>query len=260
MPMTSLLDRRQETYISLIVSPGLAGMCCRSCPIVCPITVLTKSYKTAAAASEIAPERIGTVSWDTMYAAKMDYIRGGKTGRLLQYNPQTNEVKVLARGYHYSNGIAVDKDERWVVFAETFSPRIHKYDLNTGIVAPVVDGGMTGYPDGVACAWKGTTAVQSESCFAVMPNPESPIMALVRRIPHPIDMLLRSLVMGLPKALVPAAKPYGGLLEFDPDDGSTTLIQDPYGKDVKMLTGVAVFDNRLYMGSLYNDHITVYQL
>ena len=49
--------------------------------------------------TEIAPDRIGTRSWDTMFAAKTDLIRGSKSGRLLKYDPSTDTVSVLASGF-----------------------------------------------------------------------------------------------------------------------------------------------------------------
>ena len=38
------------------------------------------------------------------------------------------------------------------------------------------------------------------------------------------------------------------------------LIQDPTGKDIGALTGVTVHDNKLYLGSLENDFVGVYDL
>jgi hypothetical protein len=66
--------------------------------------------------------------------------------------------------------------------------------------------------------------------------------------------------MLLPPALAPKPKPYGGLYEFDAETGNLTVIQDPTGQDIGMLTGVTVHDNKLYLGSLRNDYIGVYSL
>jgi hypothetical protein len=217
--------------------------------------------RTNCEATNIAPDRIGTRSWDTMYGSKTDYVRGSKTGRLLQYNPETDELKVLARGFHFPNGISIDKDEEWVMFGETFTLRLQKYDISTGVVQAVVDGGLTGYPDGLDCARKGVTSVDSSLCYAAMPSSIVPIMKLAKLIPHPFDMIFRSFVMSLPKVMAPPIKLYGGIVVFDPHGNrSVDFIQDPKGTDIGMLTGVTVHDNKLFLGSLKNDFITVYNL
>lgn len=197
-----------------------------------------------------------------MYGAKSDCIRASKTGRLLQYDPVTDEVQVLARGFHFANGVSVDKDENWIVFGETFALRIQKYNLATGTVESVVNGGLTGYPDGLDCAWRGVTSLQSSMCYAAIPSSILPIMKVVRMLPHPIDMFVRSLLLSLPKSMAPPIQLYGGVAVFDPEseNGSIHYIQDPKGKDVGMLTGVTVHDNKLYLGSLKNDYIAVYHL
>jgi hypothetical protein len=108
---------------------------------------------------------VGTRTWDTLYASKTDCIQAAKTSRLLQYDPKTDEVKVLARNFLYPNGIATDQDEKWVLFGETFTLRVQKYDLKeASLIAVVVDRGLTGYPDGLDCVWKGVTA-KSSLCY-----------------------------------------------------------------------------------------------
>ncbi len=213
-------------------------------------------------ATTIAPDRIGTYSWDTMYGAKSDCMRASRTGRLLQYDPATDDVKVLARGFHFANGISVDKDETYIIFGETFAIRMQKFHLASGIVEAVVHDGLTGYPDGLDCAWPGVTSVDSSLCYAAMPSSILPIMKIVKIIPHPMDMIFRSLLLSLPRSMAPPIKPYGGIAVFDPDikNGPVDFIQDPEGKDIGMLTGVTVHDNKLYLGSLKNDYITVYNL
>ena len=87
--------------------------------------------------------------WDIMYASKVDYIRGKRTGRLLQYDPETNEVTVLARNLFFANGVAVDKDETYVVQSETYAMRLSKYYLTgpkQGTLETVIDANqLTGY-------------------------------------------------------------------------------------------------------------------
>lgn len=210
----------------------------------------------------IAPDRVDTRSYDTMYGATTEAMKVSQTGRLLRDNPHTDEVTVLARSLHFPNGIAVDKDETFILFAETFALRMMKYDLSSAKLEVVVDEGLTGYVDGVGCAWKGVTSTSSSKCFAVMPSAMIPIMKLVMGVNHPWDMVLRTILMGLPKFLAPPVKRYGGLVEIEVSatKNQIRIIQDLYGTDIGMLTGVTVFGDKLYLGSLKNDFIGVFQL
>jgi hypothetical protein len=83
--------------------------------------------------------------------------------------------------------------------------------------------------------------------------------------PNPLDRILRVLIMILPKSLSPKVVPYGGIYEFFPGDTTrpaetTRLFQDPDGRDITMVTGVTVHENKLYLGSLQNDFVGVLDL
>ena len=68
----------------------------------------------------------------------------------------------------------------------------------------------------------------------------------------------------LPRTLIPKVQPYGGIVVLDPDKTQSSsfvqLLQDPNGKDIGHLTGVTVHNNKLYLGSLQNDFVGVYDL
>ena len=74
-------------------------------------------------------------------------------------------------------------------------------------------------------------------------------------------MILRNLIMMVPKWVLPTLQHYGGVMVVDPHTKEyVDLIQDPTGKDIGALTGVTVHDNKLYLGSLENDFVGVYDL
>ena len=96
-------------------------------------------------ASEVLPERnIDTGVWDVMYPSKIELLSGKRSGRLLMYNPTTDETTVLAKGLLFGNGISIDQvNEEYVVFAETYAIRIGKYYLTgdkAGTLEYIVDG------------------------------------------------------------------------------------------------------------------------
>jgi sugar lactone lactonase YvrE len=208
-------------------------------------------------ASTIAPDRqLKTKTWNTLYASKMDLARGVGTGRLLQYDPSTDEVSVLARNIHFANGVAVDENEDFLFLSETFGPRLLKYDLKAGgfqgLEVVVDNKDITGYVDGLDCA--GT------KCYAVMPSAISPVHKLWSMLPAAVDVFVRTLIMALPKSFMPPVQKYGGILEVDPSTGAFRYFQDPNGLDIAMLCGVTEHDGKLYLGSLENDYIGVYNL
>ena len=207
-------------------------------------------------ASDIAPDRIGTRTWETMHMAKLDNIRRKQTGRLLQYDPKTDPSSILASGFAFANGVAVDKDETFVMIAETFGFSTFKYHLQgdkAGNVQ-VIAQHFTGYPDGADCSWK------TGLWYTPMPSSVLPLMKLIAKLPNSINMALRNIIMVLPRSMAPKIVPNGGVVEIDPRNGQTRLLQDPRGEDIGMLTGVTLWDEKLYLGSLHNDYIGVYDL
>jgi hypothetical protein len=210
--------------------------------------------------STIAPDRLlKHQTWDTLYASKMDLARGVGTGRLLQYDPSTDEVTVLARNIHFANGVAVfvGKDQEETIFlSETFGPRLLKYELKAGglkgLEVFLDNKDMTGYVDGLDCS--GTM------CYAVMPSAISPLHKLWTMLPAAVDVFFRTLLMTLPRRLAPPVQKYGSILEVDPSTGAFRYFQDPNGLDIAMLCGVTERDGKLYLGSLKNDYIGVYNL
>ena len=54
---------------------------------------------------------------------------GDKTGRLLKYDPRTKKVTVLLRGLSFSNGVALNKDNDFVLVTETTAAKVTRYWL-----------------------------------------------------------------------------------------------------------------------------------
>ncbi|KAL3926499.1 MAG: hypothetical protein SGBAC_013454, partial [Bacillariaceae sp.] len=80
-------------------------------------------------ATMVAPEKDRSFIYDVMYASKVELLTANPSGRLLQYDPNTDEVTVLTRGLWFGNGVSIDPEESYLVYTETFSLRIAKYYL-----------------------------------------------------------------------------------------------------------------------------------
>jgi len=95
-------------------------------------------------ASEIPPKQNAGMKYDCIYSSKVEALRG-PSGRLLQYDPSTDEITVLARDLYFGNGVAVAEDESYLVSVETFHSRLVKYYL-TGEKRGTTEYLIDGYP------------------------------------------------------------------------------------------------------------------
>jgi len=223
-------------------------------------------------ASSVPPDRVGVRTWDTLHASKIDYLRGIRSGRVFEYDPSTDKVTLIASGMAYANGIAIGdpNKEDFLVVSETYAGRIVKIYLEPpsrrGDIELMVDAPLPGYPDGMDCDYvsRNNNGQQQQHyyCYAPMPSKGSPVgIFLVSTLPRVASRWLRSVFMALSRSIPVPIYKYGAVMEFDPKNGEITrIIQDPTGEDIHMLTGVSVYDNKLYLGSLKNDFVTVYDL
>jgi hypothetical protein len=210
-------------------------------------------------ASNIAPERDYGKQYDTMYAYKMDMLRGEKTGRLFSYDPSNDKLELLASDIWFANGVAIDDEETYVVVSETSSYRMLKYFLHgskKGEVEVLVDN-LPGLPDGADCG--------PSYCYAPLPSSVLPLIKLLDSIPPKIAAFLKTIFLMLPKSLTPKPIHYAGIVEVTPGDQTTPgkinyLYQDPFGKYTSLITGVTEHNGKLYLGSLTNKYIGVLDL
>ncbi|KAF8378503.1 hypothetical protein HHK36_029845 [Tetracentron sinense] len=67
--------------------------------------------------------------WYQRWEFLMAIITGDKTGRLMKYDPCSKEVTVLQNGIAFANGVALSKDNSFVLVAETTTLRILRFWL-----------------------------------------------------------------------------------------------------------------------------------
>jgi Strictosidine synthase len=198
-----------------------------------------------------------------LYASKVDLVRGKRAGRLLEYDPATEETRVLASNLFFANGVSVDADETYVIVSQTFAMRLSKYHLSgprQGDLETVLDSHeLTGYTDGADCSWS-TTGPSAGKCYVAVATTMPTVMKLMQVVPHPLDQILRGFLLMLPKWLAPKPVDYGCVVEVDMATGETRTLQDPDGTDQKFITGVTIHDNKLYLGSLHSNVVGVYDL
>jgi sugar lactone lactonase YvrE len=87
-----------------------------------------KTYRHVAASVVPSERDVETLTYDLMHASKIDSLIG-PSGRLLKYDPVTDEVTVLAKDIWFANGIAVDSEEEYLVASEAVRLGLFKYYL-----------------------------------------------------------------------------------------------------------------------------------
>jgi sugar lactone lactonase YvrE len=199
-------------------------------------------------------------SYDSLEASKIDLLRGVKSGRLLEYDPETDEVKVLADGIWFANGVAVDRKERFIVVTETFMLRALKYHLEgpkKGELEVLVDN-LIGVPDGADCS------KTADVCYSPLPSSITPLFRLLysKFMPKTLEAILKTMFLLVPKTLSPKPAKYACIVEYtsgaDVERGKVLRVfQDPYGEEVNLLTGVTIYGSKLYFSSLHHNFIGV---
>jgi len=172
-------------------------------------------------------------------ASTLDIIEHGGHGRLLEWDPVTREVRVVATGLQFANGVAVTSDGRAVLMTETGAYRIVRVELDgpaRGRVTPVVEN-LPGFPDNISRDAEGRFWV---ALFA----PRNGILDWLARFPA-----LRKVIVRIPSALQPKPARYVHLIAIDETGRVLEDRQDPAG-GYAPITDVLATGEWLYLGSL----------
>ena len=170
----------------------------------------------------------------------LDLLEARGHGRLLVFDPVTRETKTLLDNLYFANGIALSKDEDFVLVNETGRYRITRYWLKgdkAGTSDIFVDN-LPGFPDGVSSNRNGVF-------WVAMPTPRSDDVDNAH--PSPFK---KKLLSKLPKFMQPAATKYGLVLAFDESGNLLGSFHDADGSPTYMVTSVEQVGDQIYLGSL----------
>ncbi len=172
-------------------------------------------------------------------ASTLDIIEHGGHGRLLEWDPTTRQVRVIASGLQFANGVALTSDARAVLLTETGAYRILRVDVvgpSRGTVTPILEN-LPGFPDNITRDADGRFWV---ALFA----PRKAILDRLARRPA-----LRRVIVRIPSALQPKPSRYAHLIAIDETGRVLDDRQDPTG-GYAPVTDVLATDRWLYLGSL----------
>ncbi|MFT4939324.1 MAG: sugar lactone lactonase YvrE [Paraglaciecola sp.] len=175
----------------------------------------------------------------TLSSSLLDILEHGGHGRLLMYDPATQQTTSLAFGLNFANGVAVSHDQRSVLFNETGSYQVMRYWLygeKQGQTEMVLDN-LPGFPDNLTRSptggyWLGLASPRSETLDALSSWP-----------------FLRKVIQRLPAFMRPKTQEYGHLIKFSESGQVLQSLQDTSGS-YPLTTGVLETADFLYISSL----------
>ena len=178
---------------------------------------------------------------------KDDFVQDTRTGRLMRRDTD-GTVTVVLEGLAFANGVALAADGSFVCVAETRGRAVVRHWLSgtrAGERDLLVED-LPGYPDNISRGSDGLIWVTIGS----------PVDGLVERLGS-APLAVRKLVTKVPEALQPKPKRTIRVQAFA-DDGTLVHDIDIDHPGFHMATGVREHDGRVWMGSLHEPALAVY--
>lgn len=183
-------------------------------------------------------------SGSTMAASLLEIMEQGRTGRLIAYNPDGQTTRVVANGFSFSNGVAIEPPHadgsESVLMNETGRYRVLRVFVTgprEGEVEVVLDN-LPGFPDNINSAgdgtyWVGIISPRSAWLDDNSGNPKA-----------------RAMAMRLPASMRPQAENYGHIIRINSAGDVLESRQDPKGGYPQITGAIPGGDGYLYLTSL----------
>lgn len=187
-----------------------------------------------------ATTRFHAQDWGgTLAASILDIVEHGNTGRVIEYDPETRQARVVLSGLNFANGVAADPNGKFILVNETGEYRVWKLWIDGVKLGQreVILSGLPGFPDNVSAGENGLF------WLGIM-SPRSPIIDRLAAKPFWRKMILR-----LPEFMKPQPQAYGMVLGINSDGEVVQNLQAPSGV-LYATTGVVETANNLYITSL----------
>ncbi len=170
---------------------------------------------------------------------QLDVLENRPNGRLLVYDPQTHLTTTLMKELYFGNGVALSKNEDFVLVAESSRYRISRYWLkgkNRGKSDTFCDN-LPGFPDNLSRSGDG-------HFWVAIASPRDTLIDFLHRYPT-----LKKLIAKLPKSVWAKQKKYGLVLKVDDNGRIEKSFHDAKASVVYGITTVEQFGNTLFFGT-----------
>lgn len=180
---------------------------------------------------------------------------GDKTGRLMKYDKSTKQVAILLQGLSFANGVALSKDQTFLLVAETSACRILRYWLkgpNAGTHDTFAQ--LPGFPDNVRINSRG-------EFWVALHAKASPLARLILSNSWLGKALLRKFSFQQMHNLLVGGQPHATVVKLSEEGGVLEVLEDVQGNKLRFVSEVHEEDNgKLWIGSVMMSSLGVYQL
>ena len=169
-----------------------------------------------------------------------DILEHQPNGRFLAYDPKTQKSRTIVEGIYFANGVAVSRDQSFVLVNETGLYRVLKVWLTgpkQGQRDIFIDN-LPGFPDGISANGKG-------KFWLALVTPRDAVFDKI--LPYPFA---RKIVYRLPQVLHPAPKRYSFVLGLDENGKVVDNLQNGAADCYAEIANVVEHDGVLYFGSI----------
>ncbi len=205
---------------------------------------------------DIAPDgRIffseATVRYE-MHEWQIDSLEGRGNGRIICYDPRTNETRTVVRNLVFPNGVCLGSEGQSVLFAESWACRISRYWFDgpkKGKVERVIES-LPGYPDNINRASDG-------NYWIALMGMRGPAFDLAMRKPEFRRRMAKRLAQD--EWLSPNIN-IGCVVKCNDRGEILEALWDRSGVNHPMITSMREHRGYLYLGGISNNRIGRYKL
>ena len=187
-----------------------------------------------------------------MHSWPIDALEGRGNGRLICYDPATNQTRTVLRKLVFPNGVCLAHDGQSIYFAESWLCRINRYWIagpNAGRMEVVI-GDLPGYPDNINRASDGTY-------WLALMGMRGPALDLSLKMPAFRKRMARRLPED--EWLYPNINT-GCVVKFNDRGQILEALWDFGGESHPMITSMREDRGNLYIGGITNNRIGRYAL
>ncbi|TKY72878.1 STRICTOSIDINE SYNTHASE 4 [Spatholobus suberectus] len=177
----------------------------------------------------------------------LDVLEARPHGQLLKYNPTSNETVIVLDNVAFANGVALSKDEDYIVVCESWKYRCLRHWLkgaNKGTTDILIEN-LPGAPDNINLAPDGSFWI-----------------ALIQMTSEGLEFvhnykITKHLVASFPRLinLVNGAKKKAMVVNVAIDGKIIRKFDDGDGKVISFVTSAVEFEDHLYLGSLNSNFV-----
>lgn len=179
----------------------------------------------------------------------LDLLEAKPYGRLFSFNPKTKELKTLLDNLRYANGVALSKNEDFLLVNESYGYKIDKFYIKgpkKGQKEIFIDG-LYGYPDGISSDKNGNFYV------AIFAN-RSPFLDRLQNY-----SFLKEQIIKFPKNLRPKLGKDSSILVLN-QNGKVIKKYNDTSRQIYTLSSAQKYNNTLYIGTLTGTSIWKYPI